>query len=120
MYEETKEELLPKYFKDLHLEVAAITGSPRIAKRKIDENGFPFSDTYKNISKEEWESAILNWAKFLPNGYVQVLKDYTFVIAGKAHDKKSFIMGLRKLADDLEEMINNEIKKNIEVIPNEQ
>lgn len=117
MYEETKLDGLPQYFKDLHLEVAAITGSPRIAKRKTDENGFPFSDTYKNISREEWESAILNWARFLSNGYVQVLKDYTFVVAGKAKDKKGLIMGLRKLADELEEIINKSLKEQgLEVV----
>lgn len=120
MYEETKLEFLPNYFKDLHLEIAAITGSPRIAKRKLDENGFPFSDTYMNIPKEEWESAVLNWANHLEHGYVQVLTDYTFCIAGKAQDKRSFIMGLRKLADELEETINKRLKETeLEVSANE-
>ena len=112
MYEETKLEFLPNYFKDLHLEIAAITGSPRIAKRKLDENGFPFSDTYMNIPKEEWESAILNWANHLEHGYVQVLKDFTFCIAGKAKDKRNLIMGLRSLADELEEIINKQLTEN--------
>ena len=106
MYEETKLEFLPEYFKDLHLEVAAITGSPRIAKRKNDEN---CSDTYKNIPQNEWESAILNWAGHLPHGYVQVLKDYTFCVAGKAKDKRGLIMGLRKVADELESIINERL-----------
>lgn len=107
MYEETKLEFLPEYFKDLHLEVAAITGSPRIAKRKNNEN---CSETYMNISKEEWESAILNWAGHLEHGYVQVLKDYTFCVAGKAKDKRGLIMGLRKLADELETLINDSLE----------
>ena len=107
MYEETKLEFLPEYFKDLHLEVAAITGSPRITKRKNDEN---CSDTYKNIPQTEWESAILNWAGHLPHGYVQVLKDYTFCVAGKAKDKRGLIMGLRKVADELESIINESLE----------
>lgn len=107
MYEETKLEFLPEYFKDLHLEVAAITGSPRIAKRKANER---CSDTYINISKDEWESAILNWAGHLPHGYVQVLKDFTFCVAGKAKDKRGLIMGLRKLADELETIINDSLE----------
>lgn len=105
MYEETSIELLPSYYKDLHLGVCAITGSPRIVTFK-DNN---FSDTYKNIPQNEWESAILNWAGHLPHGYVQVLKDYTFCVAGKAKDKRGLIMGLRKVADELESIINESL-----------
>lgn len=116
MYEETKE--IPNSLKDLHLEVAAITGSPRIAKRNSDEK---FSDTYINIPQEEWESAILNWANHLEHGYVQVLKDFTFCIAGKAKDKRNLIMGLRSLADELEEIINKQLtEKPLEVKSGEE
>lgn len=116
MYEETKE--IPNSLKDLHLEVAAITGSPRIAKRNSDEK---FSDTYVNIPQEEWESAVLNWANHLEHGYVQVLKDFTFCIAGKAKDKRNLIMGLRSLADELEEIINKQLtEKPLEVKSGEE
>lgn len=67
MFEETNLATLPKYFKDLHLEVGAVTGSPRIANIK---EGKDFTEKYKNISKEEWESALLNWAGHLTGGYV--------------------------------------------------
>lgn len=106
MYEESKLEFLPKYFKDLHLEVAAITGSPRIACTKPRQTS---TDKYKNISKEEWESAILNWAGFLENGYVQMTVDGNFVVAGRVDvENKSQVMfavikSLRTLADKLEE-----------------
>ena len=102
MYEESKLEFLPKYFKDLHLEVAAITGSPRIACTKLGQTS---TDKYKNIPKEEWESAILNWAGFLEKGYVQIIKDGSFVIAGKVQDEnkiQGLINALRRLANELE------------------
>lgn len=104
MYENNVWAGLPKYFNNLHLEVAAITGSPRIAKMKEDKNGKRFSDTYKNISQEEWESAILNWAGHLEKGFVQVLTNGNFVIAGniKEEDKiKGLAEALRRLADEL-------------------
>lgn len=104
MYEETKLEFLPKYFENLHLEIAAITGSPRIVNTK---NPHTSTDKYKNIPQDEWESAILNWAKFLDNGFVQILTDGTFLVAGKidTENKEQVIPGviqsLRNLADKL-------------------
>lgn len=102
MYEETKLEFLPKYFKDLHLEVSAICGSPRIASVK---EGKDFTDKYKNIPQKEWESAILNWAGHLEKGFVQVTTDGKFVIAGKVNEDNvlaNISIALRNLADSLE------------------
>lgn len=108
---------LPEYFKDLHLAVSAIKGSPRIVSLKEGEDT---SDKYINIEQAEWESAILNWARKLDKGFVQVLNDYTFCIAGKAENKRHFIMGLRKLADELEEILNQQVIDNLEVKPLEE
>ena len=85
MYEENNFETLPKYFKNLHLEVSAITGSPRIVNTK--QLGTP-TDKYINIPQTEWESAILNWAGNLDKGYTQITKDGNFVIAGKVDDDR--------------------------------
>jgi len=106
MWEENKIIGVPEYFKNLHLGVCAITGTPRIMSIKEGET---YTDKYIDISKEEWESALLCWARELEHGYVQVLKDYTFCVAGKAKDKRSLIMGLRKLADELESIINKQL-----------
>lgn len=110
---------LPKYFNDLHVLISAITGQPRIAKTK---NGKLVTDKYIDIPQKEWESAILNWASMLEHGYVQVLEDFTFCFAGKAKNKKHLIQGMRKLADELEELINKqETDKELKITaaPNE-
>lgn len=96
---------LPNYFKDLHLAIGTKTGSPRIVKFKYCKNKDMCSDTYKNINKEEWEAAILNWAGHLKKGFVQILANGNFVVAGNIKDKnkiKGLSNALRRLADELE------------------
>lgn len=97
--------MLPKYFKNLHLAISEINGTPRIVNIDFDKTNR--SDKYKDIDLKEWESAILNWFSHFGIGksFVQVLTDYTFCVGGKAADKQSLINGLRELADKLEEMI---------------
>lgn len=106
MYEETKLEYLPKYFKNLHLEVSAICGSPRIA---AVQEGKSYTDKYINIPKEEWESALLNWAEHLEKGYVQATKNGSFIVAGtmKNPSIKEFVKVLKNLIKELEENYDN-------------
>lgn len=94
---------LPKYFNNLHLEVSAICGTPRIASTKP---GKCYTDKYKDIPKEEWESALLNWASHLEHGYVQVTNNFAFAVMGKARSKEHLIQSLRNVADELEGIIN--------------
>lgn len=93
--------MLPKYFNDLHVSVSAITGTPRIVSCKL---GAKSTDKYKDIELNEWHSAILNWFSFFKEStsFVQVLKDYTFCIGGKAKDKAQLVKALRDLADTFE------------------
>lgn len=97
--------MIPKYFNDLHLAICAITGEPRIASFK---DGQKSTEKYKNIPMKEWKAAILNWFSLFKENksFVQVLKDYTFCIGGKAKDKQTLIQGLRNLADILEKQIH--------------
>ena len=115
MYEENNTFGIPAYFKNLHLGVAAITGKPRIMSIKPNEDS---TDKYINIPDEEWHNAILSWANHLEHGYVQVLDDYTFCIAGKATSKRHLIQGIKKLADELEGLINSQLE--LEVVPNKE
>ena len=95
---------LPKYFNNLHLAIGSMTGSPRIVALKKGKKDI-CSDTYKNISKKEWETAILNWAGHLKKGSVQILANGNFVVAGNIKNKnkiKGLSNTLRRLADELE------------------
>lgn len=105
--------MLPKYFSKLHLAVGAIDGDPRIVSYDSKSR---ITDKYITVPEQEWTSAILNWARMLPKGYVQVLDDYTFCFAGKASSKRHLIQGLRSLADELEVIINKSlIEKGLQI-----
>lgn len=98
---------IPKYFKELHVAVCAITGTPRIVSMKDGDN---YSEIYKDIPKEEWEAAILNWASMLPKGYIQCTSNFKFAVCGKVENKQHLIQALKNAIKIFEERIPDDIQ----------
>lgn len=86
--------LIPKYFKDLHLMVSSITGQPRIVK--VDKSKPNFSDKYIDIPKEEFESAVLNYFAHYKEStkWLAVTEDWSFCVGGNVKDKEQLIKAL--------------------------
>ncbi len=93
--------MIPKYFKNLHLMISTITGTPRIVN--IDTNKTNFSEKYKDIPKEEWESAIIQYFNHFKNGTRQlyVIEDWSFFIGGKAKNKEQLIKILENILKEV-------------------
>ena len=83
--------MIPKYFKNLHLMTSAITGTPRIVN--IDTNKTNFSEKYKDIPKEEWESALIQYFNSFQDGTRQlyVIDNWSFFLGGNANSKEQLI-----------------------------
>lgn len=83
--------MIPKYFKNLHILISGITGTPRIVNIDLEKTNY--SDKYKDISKEEWESAMINYFSYFDNNKRQLMvtKDWAFFIGGKAENKDQLI-----------------------------
>ena len=83
--------MLPKYFKNLHILISCITGTPRIVNIDLEKTNC--SDKYKDISKEEWESAMINYFSYFDNNMRQLMitEDWAFYVGGKAENKDQLI-----------------------------
>lgn len=93
---------LPKYFDNLHVGISAITGEPRIYSLKDPKKGK--TDKYKNIPKEEWESAVVGWFSLFKEDttFIQITQDWAYCIGGNMSCKENLIKHLRDIADTLE------------------
>ena len=96
--------MIPKYFKDLHLMISAITGTPRIVN--IDLNKTNLSEKYKDIPKEEWESAIIQYFNHFKEGSRQlyVIDNWSFFIGGKAKNKEQLIKILENVIKEVKSL----------------
>lgn len=55
-------------FEDVHLLVSEITGTPRIVQ--INPEKTNFSDKYRDLSREEWENALMGYTTHLPESHL--------------------------------------------------
>lgn len=96
-----KEDMLPKYFKNLHLMISAITGTPRIVNIDLDKTNL--SDKYKDIPKEEWESALVQYFNTFQEGMRQlyVIDNWSFFLGGNATSKEQLIDILEKAIEEV-------------------
>ena len=96
--------MLPKYFKNLHLMVSAITGTPRIVS--IDRSKTSMSDKYKDIPKEEWECALISYFNMFQEDTRQlyVLDNWSFVLGGNPKDKETLIEMLEGAIKEVKEL----------------
>ena len=94
----------PKYFENLHLAISGRTGTPRIVN--IDYNKTNLSDKYKNIPKDEFESAMLEYYQHFKENARQllILNDWTTVFGCKANNKKDLLKILNKTIKEIENM----------------
>ena len=94
----------PKYFEKLHIAVSAITGTPRIVS--IDYDKTNLSEKYKNISKDEFESAMLGYYQHFKDNERQllVLNDWTTVIGLKATNKENLLKMLKEIIKEVEKL----------------
>lgn len=96
--------MLPKYFNNLHLMVSAITGTPRIVS--IDTNKTNMSDKYKDIPKEEWESALISYFNSFKEDTRQlyVLDNWSFFLGGNPKDKETLIKMLEEVIAEVKKL----------------
>lgn len=93
--------MLPKYFKNLHLMISAITGTPRIVS--INPEKTQLSDKYIDIPKEEWEGSLIHYFDSFQEGKRQllVIDNWSFFLGGNATSREHLI---RMLEDAIEEV----------------
>lgn len=96
--------MLPKYFKNLHLTISAITGTPRIVN--IDLNKTNLSEKYKDIPKEEWESALIQYFNSFQDGTSQlyVIDNWSFFLGGNANSKEQLIKILEDVLKEVKSL----------------
>lgn len=96
--------MIPKYFKDLHLMISAITGTPRIVN--IDLNKTNLSEKYKDIPKEEWESALIQYFNSFQDGTRQlyVIDNWSFFLGGNANSKEQLIKILENVIKEVKSL----------------
>lgn len=96
--------MIPKYFKNLHLMISAITGTPRIVN--IDLNKTNLSEKYKDIPKEEWESALIQYFNSFQDGTRQlyVIDNWSFFVGGKAKNKEQLIKILENVIKEVKSL----------------
>lgn len=96
--------MIPKYFKNLHLMISAITGTPRIVN--IDLNKTNLSEKYKDISKEEWESALIRYFNSFQEGTRQlyVIDNWSFFLGGNANSKEQLIKILESVIKEVKSL----------------
>lgn len=92
---------LPKYFDNLHLTVSSITGVPRIVN--IDFEKTNFSDKYKDIPKDEFESTLIQYFDHFQKGSRQLIvnDNWTTVIGINADSKEQLIKILENVIEEV-------------------
>lgn len=92
---------LPKYFKNLHLAVSTITGTPRIVS--IDFSKTDRSDKFIDIPKEEFESCILNHYDHLPENsrHLMIMKNWTGFLGFNTTSKENLIKCLEEAIEEV-------------------
>ena len=96
---------LPKYFKNLHLSISAITGTPRIVN--IDSSKTNYSDKYKNIPIDEWEGSLLDYFSHFKENQSQMMiggDNWEFFIGGNAKTKEDLIEILQERIKEIQEI----------------
>lgn len=102
---------LPKYFKNLHLTISCICGTPRIAN--IDFSKTNYTDKYKNIPIDEWESCLLGYfAHFKENQSRMMIgrDNWEFFIGGNAKTKEALIKMLQKRIEEIQKISECEVR----------
>lgn len=101
---------LPKYFKNLHIAISAITGIPRIVN--IDFSKTNFSDKYKNIPLDEWESCLLGYFAHFKENQSQMMiggDNWEFFIGGNAKTKEDLIKILQERIKEIQKIRKCEV-----------
>lgn len=99
--------MLPKYFKNLHLMISVITGTPRIVSIDTENSQLSdkiqLSDKYIDIPKEEWEGSLIHYFDSFQEGKRQllVIDNWSFFLGGNATSREHLI---RMLEDAIEEV----------------
>ena len=95
---------LPKYFNKLHLCISGITGTPRIVN--IDFKKSNMSDKYKDIPKDEWEGALLQYFSHFKEKQVQLMvgQNWEFFIGGNATNKETLIKALEERIEAIKKL----------------
>lgn len=96
---------LPKYFKNLHVSISAITGTPRIVN--IDFSKTNCSDKYKNIPIDEWESCLLGYFAHFKENQSQMMiggDNWEFYIGGNAKTKEDLIKILQQRIEEIQKI----------------
>lgn len=93
--------MLPKYFKNLHLMISAITGTPRIVS--INPEKTQLSDKYIDIPKEEWEGSLINYFDSFQEGrsQLQVVNSWSFFFGGNATSREELIWMLEQAIEEV-------------------
>ena len=102
---------LPKYFKNLHLSISAITGTPRIVN--IDFNKTNCSDKYKNIPIDEWEGSLLGYFAHFKENQSQMMiggDNWAFYIGGNAKTKEDLIKILQDRIQEIQKISECEVR----------
>lgn len=92
---------LPKYFKNLHLAVSTITGTPRIVS--IDFSKTNATDKYIDVPKEEFENCLINHYKLMPENtrHLMVTENWTTVCGINATSKENLIKCLEAILEEV-------------------
>ena len=96
---------LPKYFKNLHLTISCICGTPRIAN--IDFSKTNCTDKYKNIPIDEWESCLLGYFAHFKENQSQMMiggDNWEFFIGGNAKTKEDLIKILQDRIEKIQKI----------------
>ena len=95
---------LPKYFDRLHDCISGITGTPRIVN--IDFKKSNMSDKYKDIPKDEWESALLGYFAHFKDDQIQLMvgQNWEFFIGGNTTSKESLIKALEERIEAIKKL----------------
>ena len=106
---------LPKYFKNLHVSISAITGTPRIVN--IDFSKTNCSDKYKDIPIDEWESCLLGYFAHFKENQSQMMiggDNWEFFIGGNAKTKEDLIKILQQRIKDIQKISACEVENDNE------
>lgn len=97
---------MPK-LENLHLLISSITGTPRIVNANLTNKDIIFANSYKDIPKEEWDSALINYYSHFDlntRQFIVAQNDWTFVIGGKFDDPDKAIQCLENCIKEIKEM----------------
>lgn len=107
---ETEDMAEPKYMKNLHICISSITGTPRIVNidlDKIEKKPYIITEKYKDIPKDEWDSALINYFScFEPNQrqFAVGKTGWSFFIGGNCETPESLITCLKGCIREVEEL----------------